>query len=108
MPTASIIAGLTTALFSVVGEFDEISAEVLPDGRVRYKYLTSGLPIEQIAEIKAKLWSVASLPAKLLKITDVKIVEQGPVFARFLVTAETLSAPRPPRPSILRRRFRST
>jgi len=103
---ASIVAGLSTALFSIIGEFDEISAEVLPDGRVRYKYLTTGLPIEELAKIKAKFWSIASLPAKFLKITDVRIVEQGPVFARFMVTAESIMPTEvPTQRRLFKRRF---
>ncbi len=83
---ASIIAGLMS-----LTKFDQTSYEQLPDGRVRYEYLTSGLPIESLAKAKSMFLATTTLPLKRMKIIAIHKIEQGAVFARYHIIVESIA-----------------
>ena len=81
--------GLVYLIGSWIGsllETDEISAEPMPDGSVRFEVLTSGIS-DTLCQIKTKIMmALANLPVKRVEIENIEAIPRGIITKRYKVT----------------------
>jgi hypothetical protein len=78
---ASVISSAIEALF----EIDETHHEVLPDGRLKVVFVTTGL-VPDLAKIKTLIWALSAPPVQKVDDVKVEVLQKGAVLQRYRIT----------------------
>jgi len=84
-----IVTALISTATSVLGEIDETYHEVLPDGRMRVVFVTTGY-VPTFAKIKTWAWALFGFPVQKVDDIKVEVLQSGLIYKRYKITA-TLS-----------------
>ena len=82
------MAFIASAIVETLLEIDEVSHEVLPDGRLKTVFVTTCL-VEDLAKIKTALWALLAPPMQTVDEVNVETLQAGPITKRVRVTVIT-------------------
>jgi hypothetical protein len=82
---ATVITALISETIEALLEIDETYHEVLPDGRLKVVFVTTGVHPD-VAKIKTALWALSAPPIQKVDDVKVEVVQKGPVLKRYRIT----------------------
>ena len=81
----SAVTKLLLASLGSILEIDEVSAEPMPDGSVKYTIITSGVS-EPTCELKTRLMmALRTFPPSRAEVENVELLYRGPITKRYKV-----------------------
>jgi len=82
---ASVIAAIISETLEALMEIDETYHEVLPDGRLKVVFVTTGV-IPDTAKIKTAIWALLAPPMQKVDDVQVEVLQKGPLLSRYRIT----------------------
>ena len=81
----SLVASVISSAIEALLEIDETYHEVLPDGRLKVVFVTTGLAPD-LAKIKTLIWALSAPPVQKVDDIQVEVLQKGAVLQRYRIT----------------------
>jgi len=72
--------------YDAILSIDEVSHEVLPDGRLKVTFVTSGI-MPTTAKIKTTIWAIFGVPIQRVDEVNVEELQSGLLLKKYRITA---------------------